>query len=35
MSLFSSIAEAHLLAPHIFLECGISQKSPLDRYTSG
>lgn len=35
MSLFFSTAEAHLLAPCIFLERGISQKSPLDRYVSG
>lgn len=35
MSLFFSIAEAHLLVQCIFLEHGISQKSPLDRYTSG
>lgn len=35
MSLFFSLAEAHLLAQCVFLERGISQKSPLDRYTSG
>lgn len=35
MTLFFSIAEAHLLVQCIFLEHGISQKSPLDRYTSG